>query len=140
MAKAFISDWAKVGIQVEPLEKERATWLEDLGTLNFDLNMQTNATPTGDADYTLNRLYTCAAERMGYCNPELDKILADARASLDLDERKDLYAQAIDILWADAPGMWPVDIRANVAYRKGVTGLELPATNRPNFDTVVITE
>ena len=36
--------------------------------------------------------------------------------------------------------MWPVDIRANVAYRKGVTGLELPATNRPNFDTVVITE
>ncbi|MFS2242456.1 ABC transporter substrate-binding protein [Microbacterium sp. OR16] len=140
MAKAFISDWAKVGIKIEPLEKERAQWLQDFGSLNWDLNLQTNATPTGDADYTLNRLYTCAAERMGYCNPALDATLARARASLDQDERAKLYEQANEILWTDVPGIWPVDLRANIAYRDTVTGLELPSSNRPDFSGVVITE
>jgi len=140
MAKAFISDWAKVGITVEPLEKERAQWLQDFGSLNWDLNLQTNSTPTGDADYTLNRLYTCAAERMGYCSPELDAVLAEARASLDQDERKGLYATANEILWTDVPGIWPADLRSNIAYRNTVTGLELPANNRPDFATVTITE
>lgn len=140
MAKAFISDWAKVGIKIEPQEKERAQWLQDFGSLNWDLNLQTNSTPTGDADYTLNRLYTCAAERMGYCNPKLDETLSKARASLDQDERKKLYAEANEILWTDAPGIWPVDLRGNIAFRNTVTGLELPASNRPDFSTVVITE
>jgi peptide/nickel transport system substrate-binding protein len=99
LAQAMISAWAEVGIKVEPLEKERAQWLADFGALNWDMNLQTNATGTGDADFTLNRLYTCAAKRMGYCNPDLDALLNEARASQDQDEREDLYAKASKIIW-----------------------------------------
>ena len=138
LAQAFISGWADVGIKVEPLEKERAKWLEDFGALEWDMNLQTNSTATGDADFTLNRLYTCAAKRMGYCSPELDVLLAKARASLDQAKRADLYEQADEILWEDAPGIFPADLKNNIAYRSNVKGLVLPPNNRPNFVTVYI--
>ena len=94
LAQAMISDWAKIGVTVKPLEKERAQWLEDFGKLNWDMNLQTNVTGTGDADYTLARLYVCTAKRNGYCNPALDKLLLDARSSVDQAQRPKLYEQA----------------------------------------------
>ncbi|TDD17671.1 hypothetical protein E1218_27480 [Kribbella turkmenica] len=75
LAQAMISDWAKIGVTVKPLEKERAQWLEDFGKLDWDMNLQTDVTGTGDADYTLARLYVCSAKQNGYCNPALDKLL-----------------------------------------------------------------
>jgi peptide/nickel transport system substrate-binding protein len=138
MAQAFISDWAKVGITVEPQEKERATWLKDFGAMNWDLNLQTNTTGTGDADFTLNRLYTCAAKRLGYCNSTLDSILAEARQSLDQNKRKELYAQASRILWEDAVGIFPVDLKNNFAIRDNVQGFEMPVNGRPDFSQVSI--
>ncbi|MEV0715377.1 ABC transporter substrate-binding protein [Asanoa sp. NPDC050611] len=138
MAQAFISDWAKVGIKVAPQEKERATWLKDFAALDWDMNLQTNTTGTGDADFTLNRLYTCAAKRLGYCNEKLDTILAQARASLDPNERKTLYAQADKILWDDAVAVFPVDLKNNYAVRENVQGFELPVNGRPDFAKVSV--
>lgn len=138
LGQAFISGWADVDINIEPLEKERAQWLQDFGALEWDLNLQTNATGTGDADFTLNRLYTCEADRLGYCNPKLDELLSQARASLDQAEREQLYAEASQIMWDDAVAIFPADIKANAAYRTTVKGFELPANGRPNFATVSI--
>lgn len=138
MAQAFISAWEKVGIKVQPQEKERATWLKDFGALKWDMNLQTNTTGTGDADFTLNRLYTCDAKRMGYCNKDLDSILAKARASLDQDERKALYAQADKIIWDDAVGIFPVDLKNNYAVRDDVKGMEMPVSGRPDFSQVSV--
>ncbi|KAB8183573.1 ABC transporter substrate-binding protein [Nonomuraea phyllanthi] len=138
MAQAFISSWEKVGIKVQPQEKERATWLKDFGALKWDMNLQTNTTGTGDADFTLNRLYTCDAKRMGYCNKDLDSILAKARASLDQDERKALYAQADKIIWDDAVGIFPVDLKNNYAVRDNVKGMEMPVSGRPDFSQVSV--
>jgi peptide/nickel transport system substrate-binding protein len=138
LAQAMISDWAKVGVKVTPQEKERAQWLQDFGALTWDLNLQTNTTGTGDADFTLARLYTCAAKRMGYCNPQLDQKLMTARSSLDQDQRKKLYAEANQILWNDAPGIFPADLKNNFAFRKSVKGFEMPANGRPLFAGVSI--
>ncbi|MEV0167430.1 peptide/nickel transport system substrate-binding protein [Nonomuraea fuscirosea] len=138
MAQAFISSWEKVGIKVQPQEKERATWLKDFTALKWDMNLQTNTTGTGDADFTLNRLYTCDAKRMGYCNKELDSILAKARGSLDQDERKTLYAQASKIIWDEAVGIFPVDLKNNYAVRDNVKGLEMPVSGRPDFSRVSV--
>lgn len=138
LAQAMVSAWAAVGVTVEPLEKERPQWLEDLNTKNFDLNLQTNTTGTGDADFTLGRLYTCSADRNGYCNPELDRLLFGARSSLDQGERERLYAQAAQVIWDDAVGIFPADLRNNYAVRSRVEGFELPVNGRPQFRTVSI--
>jgi peptide/nickel transport system substrate-binding protein len=39
----------------------------------------------------------------GYSNPQLDKLLDDARMTLDQNQRKGLYRQAFDIILKDAP-------------------------------------
>ncbi|MEU8222129.1 ABC transporter substrate-binding protein [Kribbella sp. NPDC048915] len=138
LAQAMISDWAKVGVTVKPLEKERAQWLEDFGKLNWDMNLQTNVTGTGDADYTLARLYVCSAKRNGYCNTALDKLLLDARSSVDQNERPKLYQQAGQILWDDAVGIFPADLASNAAVRSRVQDFVMPPSGRPLFAKVSV--
>ena len=138
LAQAMISDWAKIGVTVKPLEKERAQWLEDFGKLNWDMNLQTNVTGTGDADYTLARLYVCTAKRNGYCNPALDKLLLDARSSVDQAQRPKLYQEAGQILWDDAVGIFPADLASNSAIRTRVQDFVMPPSGRPLFTKVTV--
>jgi peptide/nickel transport system substrate-binding protein len=138
LAQAMISDWAKIGVTVKPLEKERAQWLEDFGKLNWDMNLQTNVTGTGDADYTLARLYVCTAKRNGYCNPAVDKLLLDARSSVDQAQRPKLYQEAGQILWSDAVGIFPADLASNSAVRSRVQNFVMPPSGRPLFAKVTV--
>jgi peptide/nickel transport system substrate-binding protein len=139
LAQVMISDWAKVGVTVVPLEKERAQWITDLNALNWDMNLQTNTVLTGDADYSLGRLYLCSAKRNGYCNADLDKLLLDARATIDPDTRKDLYSKASKIIWDDAVGIFPMDPATNAAVRDRVKGFELAPNGRPSYAGVSVT-
>ncbi|TDO45633.1 peptide/nickel transport system substrate-binding protein [Kribbella sp. VKM Ac-2571] len=138
LAQAMISDWAKIGVTVKPLEKERAQWLEDFGKLNWDMNLQTNVTGTGDADYTLARLYVCTAKRNGYCNPALDKLLLEARSSVDQAARPKLYQQAGQTIWDDAVGIFPAELASNSAVRSRVQGFVMPPSGRPLFTKVSV--
>ncbi|BCJ68220.1 ABC transporter substrate-binding protein [Polymorphospora rubra] len=137
-ADAMISDWAKVGIVVKPEELERATWLDKLLKLDWDSTMTTGSTITGDADFTLARLYLSTANRNGYANPELDRILLAARAEIDQDKRADLYAQAGKIVWDDAVGIFPLDLSGNVVLRKGVEGFTPTPNDLPDFAGVSV--
>lgn len=137
-AEAMISDWAKVGITVEPQRLERAVWLDRLLALDWDSTMSTGSTITGDADFTLARLYLSSANRMGYSNPELDELLLAARAELDQDRRAELYAEASEIIWNDAVGIFPLDLTSNVVLRSDVTGFVPTPNDLPNFAGVTI--
>jgi len=132
-ADAMISDWAKVGIVVEPQELERATWLDKLLKLDWDSTMTTGSTVTGDADFTLARLYLSTAKRNGYANADLDKILLQARAELDQEKRASLYAQAGKVVWDEAVGIFPLDLNSNVVLRKGVEGFTPTPNDLPDF-------
>jgi len=136
LASTMISYWSKIGVRVTPLEKPRAQWQNDFLTLNWDMNLQTNAVLTGDADYALGRLYPCKAGHNGYCNPQLDRLLASAAMTNDLDVRRDLYRQASQIIWDDAVGIFPMDLRVNAAWRKQVRGFAPPADQLPRFYAV----
>ena len=140
LALTMISNWAEIGVTVENLEKERAVWLEDLLALNWDMNFQTNTVRTGDADFTLRRLYVSSANRTGYANPELDTILNDAAAASDPATREGLYAEACRIIWDDAVGIFPFELQENYISRNHVQGF-VPAPNSiPSFETVTVTE
>ena len=135
-AETLISQWAAVGIQVTPQELERATWLENLLALNWYSTLSEGNTITGDADFTLARLYLSTAKRMGYANPELDALLLEARAEIDQGKRAELYAQAGKIIWDEAVGIFPLDMKMHAVYRKEVTGFVPTPTGMPRFDTV----
>ena len=122
LGQAMIAYWNAVGIKVKSGEQERATWLDNLIKLNWDMDFQTNAVTTGDADFTLGRLYHSRANRNGYKNEALDKLLDEAVAATDQNKRKELYAQANKHIWDEAVGIFPFDLLATFAYRKTVDG------------------
>lgn len=140
LAQAYASQWSDVGVTVNLHELERAQWLERFESMDWDMSLFDNVTSTGDADYTLNRLYTCVADRMGYCDEDLDTLLDDARASLDQDEREDLYREASELLWDGAVSMWPVELVNSAAVRDEVDGFTVEQNGRTDFSTISISE
>jgi len=138
LIQAMTSYWNAIGVRVKSQEMERAVWIDNLVKLNWDLDFQTNATTTGDADFTLGRLYHSRANRNGYKNPELDKLLDDAVASVDQNRRKELYAQANKIIWDDAAGIFPFELLNVYAHRKRVSGFVPSASPVLSFTTVTV--
>ncbi|MEU8355493.1 ABC transporter substrate-binding protein [Nonomuraea sp. NPDC048882] len=137
-ADAVASDLAKIGVKAEPTQKEPAVFLQDLLALKWDLNIQQLGTAGFDAATNLGRLYTCAAKRTGYCNPDLDKVLAQAGSTSDNAKRQELYGQANKIIWDDAVGMYPMFVRNAFVRNKSVQGLVIPPDLTPDFSTVKI--
>lgn len=137
IAQAMFSYWNAVGVKVKDRQEERAQWLDDLLKLNWGMDFQTNGVVTGDADFVLRRLYTSSAHRTGYANPDLDKVLADAAATVDQKQRADLYAQACKILWDDAVGIYPFSLVQAFVSRKRVQGFE-PTASFPVFTRVTV--
>jgi len=139
-AQAVASDLAEIGVTVEPLEKEQAVFLEDLLALSWDINIQQVGSQGYDAATNLGRLYPCAAGRTGYCNEDLDELLAAAEATGDTPEREELYAQATQIIWDDAVGMYPMFVGMPYAWREGVEGFEPAGDSLPYFTRVTSAE
>lgn len=138
LAQAMISDWAKVGITVEPQNLEKAEWLRRLNAKEFDMDLQINTVTTGDADFTLGRLYDSKADRMGYRNPELDTILRQAHQESDADRRSELYSQACKIVWDDAVGIFPAALISTYGLRDTVQGFEPVPSNQPDLRGVTL--
>ncbi len=136
LAQAMASDLSKVGITVDLLGKETGAWVEDLLALDWDMNLANNVTITGDANFTIGRLYTCAANRTGYCSEELDGLIAEAQSSIDDAERSRLWGEAGAVIWDEAVGLYPFDIQQNYAYSGKIKGFEPPVSGNPVFRDV----
>jgi len=137
IAQAMFSYWDAVGIKVTDRQSERAQWLDDLLALNWEMDFQTNGVVTGDADFVLRRLYHSSANRTGYANPDLDKLLDDAAASVDQEERKSLYADACKLIWDEAVGIYPFTLVQSFIARNNVQGFT-PTASYPVFNKVTV--
>jgi len=138
MASLFTSAWSAVGIKVTMDQQDPATWLKNLLALNWNMDFQEAGTTTGDADYTLGRLYMSSADRMGYKNPSLDRMLTEARESTSPAQRQQYYAQAINIIWSQAVGIYPLQANLITAANSRVQNFT-PAPNLlPSFATVSV--
>ncbi|MEU4396490.1 ABC transporter substrate-binding protein [Kribbella sp. NPDC023855] len=137
--QAVVSSWAKIGVKADLLQKEQAVFIEDLLALKWDVNFQLLGTAGYDAATNLGRLYTCAAKRNGYCNPELDKLLAQAGSTTDRAERTKLYASASKIIWDDAVGMYPLTAKVTYVSNKNLSGFTLDGLGYPDFSQAAVT-
>ena len=137
LAQALISYWSAIGVRVKDGQAERPQWLDKLLKLDWDMDLQTNGVITGDADFVLRRLYTASANRLGYSSPAVDRLLNDAAATVDQNKRKLFYAQANEIIWDDAVGIYPFELVQAFAYRTGVAGF-IPTPSFPTFTSVTV--
>jgi peptide/nickel transport system substrate-binding protein len=137
--QAAVGDWAKVGVKVNLVPQESAVWTTDLLGLKWSMTALLNTSRTADADQILGRLYTTSAKRVGFGDAKYDALVQDAAASFDQTKRAADYAQAIHILWSQAVGNWPLELKATYAVRDRVKGFVPDPSNVPDFATVSVT-
>ena len=106
---AYIQDaWSKIGVKATPKALEFPALIEATTTNpTFDIaayGFQWDATFIQDAMFGCDQ-YQVGFNDMKYCNPELDKINAEAKRTFDEAKRADLLIQASNIVNEDLPVM-----------------------------------
>lgn len=141
LVDAILADWARIGVKGEVDLQEPAVGTQRLLALDWDISIiQPIVTNTGDADYNLGRLYTCAANRTTYCDETLDALLAEAGSISDQARRTELYAEAGKIIWDNAIGLFPMDVNQVWAWNARLEGVQLDPVYRPNLTQIQFAE
>lgn len=146
-ARLMRAYFADVGIDLKIEGMDSGAWRETaFGQWDFDLTMGSFSTGPDPAIGT-ERLYVCrniqklmARNASGYCNPELDEIFAAAASEVDEAKRAALYAQVQAILAEDVPHIWLWDRYYPIAYREGLSGMDIDVTGYGALDVVEWTE
>ncbi|MBI4278958.1 MAG: hypothetical protein HY660_10920 [Armatimonadetes bacterium] len=106
LVELIAAQLGELGIRAQLKLKDRAVWVRDLLGMNWDTTLFGNTTTSGDADFTLRRVFHSRARRLNYTNPELDRWIDEAAQALDPRRRLAAYEQANRILWNDSPVMF----------------------------------
>ncbi|WP_454849458.1 ABC transporter substrate-binding protein [Rhizobium binxianense] len=79
-----------------------------------------------DPDLNLSLDYQCGQANNvgGYCNPELDKLFGEGRATPDQNERKKIYSKITDILMRDLPNVYIYNPTPTYAFKASIEGFK----------------
>jgi peptide/nickel transport system substrate-binding protein len=135
---AMISDWAKIGVEVQPRYMELAAWAKTYVAQDFQLSLLRRPTNTGDADWTLGRLYLSSSKRVPCANKELDQYILDGQASTDPAVRKEAYRKALTYIHDKLCGYYPRDVLEPYAWSKKVKGFVPSPATVPTFWNVTV--
>ncbi|RIH84843.1 Glutathione-binding protein GsiB [Calidithermus terrae] len=140
VAEAIQSQLRAVGVQVQIETLEWGAYLAKTNQPQAQNEIQVAmlgwGTVTGDADYGLYALFHSSQHapngfnRGFYRNPQLDRILDQARVAADPQARQRLYRSAMQIVYNDAPWIFLHSESQVTAVRKEVQGLVVHPTER----------
>lgn len=136
IARAIAAMLRDVGIDVDVRPSEAATLIADLNKGRFDLTLM--QVPEVIEPHVLSWFFdstrvpgngTEGANRWRYRNPELDALFERGRAETDPAKRRDIYAQAQQILARDLPvlPLWQPD---TVAVARDGVDVDVPRDGR----------
>lgn len=124
VAQAMQADLEKVGIEVELVTREWATYIEETGKGEHDMCLLGWSGANGDPDTFLNVLLNSAYATIGnaqnvayYKNSKVDDLLGQAQRENSMDKRAQLYGEVQRLFHEDAP--W-----APIAYAKPIMGMQ----------------
>jgi len=140
---------AEVGIEANLTTYDWGTYLEmisqeDPADAEHDAFMLAWGTVTWDGDYGLYPLFHTdewppRSNRAYYSNEDVDELLDEARREQDPDGREALYAEAIEIIWDDAPWIFLYDQTQVNAELDRVEGLiHHPLENISAWDAYIV--
>lgn len=115
MAELMQQDLAKIGIDLKIEQREWSTWIDEVvskGDYEMEIVLISGGSDPDDFFYQWHH----SGEVFNiwrYSDPDMDKMLEDARASVDQAARKELYAKIQQKLIADTP-------LTHIIYRQSV--------------------
>nr|WP_241666146.1 ABC transporter substrate-binding protein [Planococcus koreensis] len=134
VAEYLQSNFAEIGVKAEIVTFEWATYIEKALNGEADAFLLGWTGMNGDAD---NFLYTLwhgdnigSTNSTQYDNPELNKLLDQARTTTDQEERNEIYKQAQVIMHEDPPVIPLVHTSPTLAGKENITGFDPHPTGR----------
>lgn len=129
MCEIIQAQLKEVGIDVAIESLEWGTFLAATARGDLDLFSLGWGPSTYDADYGYYPNFHSsqlggAGNRSQYVNPEMDRLLDDAKKEVDQEKRKELYAKVADIIYEDVPALPIYYLNDSVAAVKSVEGLK----------------
>lgn len=126
IAQMVQSELKKVGVQADVAMMEGGQAIARLMGGNFDaayLSWDLDADPDPYAIFHSSQIPGSGGQNfVFYSNPEADRIMDEARHELDSGKRKDLYWRLHEILAADQPYTWVVQVSAKWGLNRRVQG------------------
>jgi peptide/nickel transport system substrate-binding protein len=125
-AQVLQANWAEIGVNVQLQEIAEATRRERVDKGDFEASMG-QWVKTAQPYWTMNvwhdsSRFGLAGDRSFYKNEEVDKLIRAAAAEMDLTKRSDLYRQANDKIFTDAPYVYLYQRNAMLPMRAEVKG------------------
>jgi len=137
VAQAIQAYWSQIGVRLTLQQVDLATQIEMGNRPSEETPGWTSLQTRGSSSvgYHLDRLFhsNSALPATGYKNDEVDQLLDAARSSFDEDERLALYEAAQEVIWEDAPFVWPFSVQGTLAHRNNISGLVI----LPNLDVLL---
>ncbi|HTI17038.1 MAG TPA: ABC transporter substrate-binding protein [Trinickia sp.] len=137
-AELLQADLAQIGVKADIKVIEWGELIKEAKQGQHDLLFMGWAGDNGDPDNYLTPLFSCNAVGSGinfarYCDPLLDKLIAQGRTSTDPRKRAQAYAQAQKIIHDEA--LWiPLGYPTAAAItRANVSGYQVSPFGRQNF-------
>ena len=133
-AEVVQSQLKKIGIEAEVEVLEWGAYIEALNNGEHEMFVGGWGNATGDGDYNQYNVFHSsshggAGNHTYYHNPEVDRIIEDARKEIDEETRRGLYKQAMKLEMEDA-AMIPLRYYEHLAvYHKDVEGLVISPVN-----------
>jgi oligopeptide transport system substrate-binding protein len=95
-----------LGINVELEAQEWSVYLQTIDENPQDMYRLGWCTDYPHPNNWLYDVWSCDTARGGYCNEEMDELLAEAQVTPALEDQLPLYEQAQTMLVEDAPAVW----------------------------------
>jgi oligopeptide transport system substrate-binding protein len=95
-----------LGINVELEAQEWSVYLQTIDENPQDMYRLGWCTDYPHPNNWLYDVWSCDTARGGYCNEEMDELLAEAQVTPELEDQLPLYEQAQTMLVEDAPAVW----------------------------------
>lgn len=106
IAQAMAGQLNRVGIRATVKTGEFATWWTDAQAGKFPMYFM-NQGMAGDPDLFVRFYYqTGVTKRLGYSNPEVDRLLKEQGAAFDAAKRLKILQQALTLVKEDCPALW----------------------------------
>jgi dipeptide transport system substrate-binding protein len=142
-AELLQADLAKIGVKAEIKVIEWGELIKQAKQGQHDTLFMGWAGDNGDPDNYLSPLFSCNAVQSGinfarFCDPTLDKLIADGKATADQAKRVKLYEAAQKIIHDQA--LWiPLGYPTAAAItRTNVSGYRVSPFGRQNFGGVAV--
>ncbi|OLL33409.1 ABC transporter substrate-binding protein [Burkholderia sp. SRS-W-2-2016] len=142
-AEMLQADFAKIGVKAEVKVIEWGELIKQAKQGQHDTLFMGWAGDNGDPDNYLSPLFSCNAVKSGinfarFCDQDLDKLIADGKATSDIAKRTKAYEAAQQIIHDEA--LWiPLGYPTAAAItRTNVSGYHVSPFGRQNFGTVAV--